>query len=120
VHKYEELKLQCTELCKEGKFVMVRKSNGSIRVCIDYQAINERTVKYMFPLLRIDDFNDRLRLVTNCVTHLDLRPACNWVKMSDDGQICDSIVATTSQGLAPNGDSCLLEGLVMKFGLCNA
>jgi hypothetical protein len=24
---------------------MVRKSNGSFRVCIDYRAINDRTVK---------------------------------------------------------------------------
>ena len=64
VPEYEELKRQCTELFKEGKvrvskspyaapIVMVRKSDGSIRVCIDYRAINERTVKvrFLYPVL---------------------------------------------------------------------
>ena len=51
VPEYEELKRKCTELFKECKvrvskcpyaapIVMVRKSDGSIRVCIDYRAIN--------------------------------------------------------------------------------
>ncbi len=50
---------------------MVRKSDGSISVCIDYCAINERTVKDLFPLPRIDDLIDQLRDAT-CITHLDL------------------------------------------------
>jgi hypothetical protein len=48
---------------------MVRKSDGSIRVCIDYRAINERTVKDSFPLPRIDDLIDQLRDAT-CITHI--------------------------------------------------
>jgi hypothetical protein len=40
--------------------------------------------------------------------------------MSDDGPTDDSIVATTVQGLTSNGAPCLLEMLVMGFGLCNA
>jgi hypothetical protein len=43
----------------------------SIRVCIDYRAINERTVKDSFPLPRIDDLIDQLKDAT-CITHLDL------------------------------------------------
>jgi len=50
---------------------MVRKSNGSIRVSIDYRAINERGVKYLVPLPRIDDLIDQLKVAT-CITHLDL------------------------------------------------
>jgi hypothetical protein len=130
VPEYEELKRQCTELLKEGKvriskspyaapIVMVRKSDGSIRVCIDYRAINERTVKDSFPLPRIDDLIDQLR-EANCITHLDLRSAYNQVRMSDDGPTDDSIAATAFQGLTPNGAPCLLEMLVMGFGLCNA
>jgi hypothetical protein len=128
--EYEELKRQCTQLFKEGKvriskspyaapIVMVRKSDGSIRVCIDYRAINERTVKDSFPLPRIDDLIDQLRDAA-CITHLDLRSAYNQVRMSDDGPSDDSIAATTFQGLTPNGSPCLLEMLVMGFGLCNA
>ncbi len=40
--------------------------------------------------------------------------------MSDDGPSDDSIAATAFQGLAPNGAPCLLEMLVMRFGLCNS
>jgi len=40
--------------------------------------------------------------------------------MSDDGPADDSIAATTSQGLTPNGAPCLLEMFVMGFGLCIA
>jgi hypothetical protein len=40
--------------------------------------------------------------------------------MNDDDPTDDSIVATTFQGLTPNGAPCLLEMMVMGFGLCNA
>ena len=71
VPEYEELKRHCTEIFKEGKvrvssspytapIVLVRKSHGLIRVCINYRAINERTVKGIFPRPRIDDLMDKL------------------------------------------------------------
>jgi hypothetical protein len=107
--EYEELKRRCTELFKEGKvriskssyaapIVMVRMSDGSIRVCIDYRAINERTVKDSFLLPRIDDLIDQLEDVT-CITHLDLRSAYNQVRMQNDGPSDDSIATTSFQGL---------------------
>ncbi len=40
--------------------------------------------------------------------------------ISNDGPTDDSFAATTFQGLNPSGASCLLEMLVMGFGLCNA
>ena len=40
--------------------------------------------------------------------------------MSDDGPQDDSIDASAFQVLTPNGSSCLLEMLVIGFGLCNA
>ena len=69
VHEYEELKRQCTELFKVGKVrvskspyaaptVMVRKSNGLIRDCIDYRVIYVRTVKDSFALPHIDELID--------------------------------------------------------------
>ncbi len=54
------------------------------------------------------------------MTHLDLRFAYNQVRMSDDGPQDDSIAATAFQGLTPNGESFLLEMLVMGFDLFNA
>jgi putative transposase len=98
---------------------MVQKLDGSIRVCIDYREINERTVKDFFPLPRIDDLIDKLR-EANCITHLDLRSAYNQVTMSNDGSTDYSPDGTTFQGLAPCGAPCLLEMLIMGLGLCNA
>ena len=63
---------------------MVRKIDGSIRVCIDYRAINERTAKDSFPLPRSDDLIDQLRDAT-CIAQLDLRSTYNHVRMPDDG-----------------------------------
>jgi hypothetical protein len=75
---------------------MVRKSDDSIRVCIDYRAINERTVKHSFPFPRIHDLIDKLR-ESNCITHLDLRSAYNQVRMCDNDPTDHSIVATPFQ-----------------------
>jgi hypothetical protein len=128
--KYEELKRQCTDLVKQAlvrvshipyvaPIVMVRKPDGSIRICVDYRALNECTVKDSFPLPRIDDLLDKLRNA-KCMTHLDLRLAYSQVQMSDDGPQDDSIAKTVFRGLIPHGASCLLEMSVMGFGLCNA
>jgi len=98
--------------------VMVRKPDGSTRVCVDYIALNECNVKDSFPLPRIDDLLDKLRSA-KCMTHLDLRSTYNQVRMSDDGPRYYSIDATTFQGLTPNEASCLLEMLVnIGFGPC--
>jgi hypothetical protein len=44
----------------------------------------------------------------------------NHVKMSDDGPSCDLFAATLFQGLTPNDSPCLLEIMVMGFGVCYA
>ena len=98
---------------------MVRKLDGSIGLCIDYRAINERAVKDSFPLSGIDDLIDKLK-EAHCITHLDVRSTYNQVRMSDDGPTDDSAAATTFQVLPPNGAPGLLEMLVIPFGLCNA
>ena len=97
---------------------MVRKPDVSIPVCVDYKALNEYIVKDSFPLPRINDLLNNLR-IAKCMTHLDLRLTYNQVRMPDDGSQYDSSVATIFQGLTPNGASCLMEMLVMGFGLCN-
>jgi len=98
---------------------MVRKPDGFIQVCVDYRALNQYTVKDSFPLPRIDELLDKLRNA-KCMTNLDLRSAYNQVRMMDDGPQDDSIDATSFQGLTPNGASCLLQMLVMGFGLCKS
>ena len=40
---------------------MIRKKDGKLRIVIDYQTLNARTIRDCFPLPRVDDLLDRLR-----------------------------------------------------------
>jgi hypothetical protein len=49
--------------------LFVKKKDGSMRLCVDYRALNEVTVKNKYPLLRIDDLFDQLK-GANVTSHL--------------------------------------------------
>lgn len=38
----------------------MQKKNGSLRMCIDYRALNKHTVKNRYPIPRIDVLSDQL------------------------------------------------------------
>ena len=99
--------------------ILVRNPDGSMRMCIDYRGLNEFSVKDAYPLPRIDELLEQLRN-TAIISHLDLQQGYYQVRMSDDGPEDESIAATTFQGCTPPGAPCLLEFLVMPFGLSNA
>ena len=40
--------------------LLVKKKDGSMRLCIDYRQLNKVTIKNRYPLPRIDDFMDQL------------------------------------------------------------
>ena len=67
-----ELKKQLEELQRIGfirpssspwgaPVLFVRKKDGSMRLCVDYRALNEVTIKNKYPLPRIEDLFDQLR-----------------------------------------------------------
>lgn len=43
-----------------SSILFVKKKSGDVRMCVDYRAINKKTVPEKYPLPRIDDQIDRL------------------------------------------------------------
>jgi len=52
--------------------LLVKKKNGSMRLCIDYRQLNKVTIKNRYPLPRIDDLMDKL-VSARVFSKIDLR-----------------------------------------------
>jgi hypothetical protein len=86
-----ELKEHMKELLEKGfihpssspwgtPMIFVPKKDGTQRLCVDYRALNEVTVKNKYPLHRIDDLFDQLRGV--CVfSKINLRSGYHQLKI---------------------------------------
>jgi hypothetical protein len=89
--------------------ISVPKKDRTQRLCVDYRALNEVTIKNKYPLPRIDDLFDQLRGA--CVfSKIDLRLRYHQLKVQE----CD--IPKT----AFISRYCLYEFTVMSFGLTNA
>ena len=89
--------------------VMVRKKDGSHRLCVDYRQLNALTKTDAFPLPQIDDLLDQLGGAKYFST-LDLASSFWQIRMEPESR--EKTVFTTPQGL--------YEFLMMPFGLTNA
>jgi hypothetical protein len=81
--EFVELKKQIDELSEKGYIrpstspwgapvLFVEKKDGTKRMCIDYRALNEVTIKNKYPLPRIEDLFDQLR-GASVFSKIDLR-----------------------------------------------
>jgi len=115
-----EIKKQVQELLEKGfikpstspcgsPIVLVRKKDGSWRMCIDYRALHKITIKNRYPLPRIDEILDQLKEAIYFMK-LDLHSGYHQVKVAE--QDAWKTAFKTKQGL--------YEWLVMPFGLTNA
>ena len=116
----DEIERQIAELLKKGwirpssspfgsPVLLVRKKDGSMRMCVDYRALNKQTIRNSYPLPRIDDMLDKLAGAC-CFTSLDMQQAYHQVRLAD-GDVPKTAFVT------PMG---LYEYRVLSFGLTNA
>ena len=115
-----ELRKQLTELLDAGMIQpskapyrapvpFQKKRDGSLRMCIDYQALNKVTIKNKYPIPLAAELFDRLSKA-ECFTKLDLRSGYWQVRVAEGDEAKTTCVTRYGS----------FEFLVMPFGLTNA
>jgi hypothetical protein len=115
----DEVERQCTDILAQGMIrpssspfsapvLLVKKAHSTWQFCVDYQALNEKTVKDKFLILGVDELLDEL-CGARFFTKINLRSGYHQVRMHTHD--IEKTAFWSHQGH--------FEFTVMPFGLTN-
>jgi hypothetical protein len=116
----KEVQRQVTDLLERGLIepsaspygapvLFVKKKDGTLRMCIDYRALNAQTVRDRYPLPNIQDLIDKLYGCT-VFSSLDLQSGYHQIRIADEDVPKTAFVTPFGQ----------FQFKVLCFGLTNA
>jgi len=93
----------------QAQYLLLKKKDGSLRVCIDYRKINKVIVKDRFPLPLIEDQIDQL-VKARIFRTIDLKNGFFHVSVAKESRKYTSFITHHGQ----------YQFLRVPFGLCNS